>query len=76
MKISGHKRTKDFYKYIRISAEEAANKIKELGALIDKKMQEQQWGANVISQIALDLKKELPELRGFSDRNLRKMRQF
>jgi hypothetical protein len=30
MKISGHKRTKDFYKYIRISPEEAANKMKEL----------------------------------------------
>jgi hypothetical protein len=30
MKISGHKRTKDFYKYIRITPEEAANKIKEL----------------------------------------------
>jgi site-specific recombinase XerD len=30
MKISGHKRTKDFYKYIRISPEEAAYKIKEL----------------------------------------------
>ncbi len=30
MKISGHKRTKDFYKYIRISPEEAARKIKDL----------------------------------------------
>ena len=30
MQISGHKRTKDFYRYIRISPEEAANKIKEL----------------------------------------------
>jgi len=30
MKISGHKRTKDFYKYIRISPEEAANRIKQL----------------------------------------------
>ncbi|MDF2189819.1 site-specific integrase [Paraflavitalea sp. CAU 1676] len=30
MKISGHKRTKDFYKYIRITPEEAANRIKEL----------------------------------------------
>jgi integrase len=30
MRISGHKRTKDFYKYIRISPEEAANKIKDL----------------------------------------------
>jgi integrase len=30
MKISGHKSIKDFYKYIRISPEEAANKIKTL----------------------------------------------
>jgi len=32
MKISGHKSIKDFYKYIRISPEEAANKIKILWA--------------------------------------------
>ncbi len=30
MKISGHKNTKDFYRYIRITSEEAAYKIKEL----------------------------------------------
>jgi len=30
MKISGHKSVKDFYKYIRITPEEAGNKIKEL----------------------------------------------
>ncbi len=30
MKISGHKNEKDFYKYIRVTAEEAAQKIKEL----------------------------------------------
>jgi len=30
MKISGHKNVKDFYKYIRITPEEAARKIKEL----------------------------------------------
>jgi len=30
MKISGHKSLKDFYKYIRISPEEAANKILEI----------------------------------------------
>jgi len=30
MKISGHKTEKDFYKYIRITPEEAAGKIKEL----------------------------------------------
>jgi len=30
MKISGHKSVKDFYKYIRITPEEAGQKIKEL----------------------------------------------
>jgi integrase len=30
MKISGHKNLKDFYKYIKISPEEAAEKIKEI----------------------------------------------
>jgi hypothetical protein len=30
MKISGHKNEKDFYKYIRITPEEAAQKMKEL----------------------------------------------
>jgi integrase len=30
MKISGHKSVKDFYRYIRISPEEAGNKMKEI----------------------------------------------
>ena len=30
MKISGHKSVKDFYKYIRITPEEAAHQIKEI----------------------------------------------
>jgi integrase len=30
MKISGHKSMKDFYKYIRITPEEAGNRIKEI----------------------------------------------
>jgi integrase len=30
MKISGHKSVKDFYKYIRITPEEAAQRIKEI----------------------------------------------
>ena len=30
MKLSGHKSVKDFYKYIRVTPEEAGNKIKEL----------------------------------------------
>jgi len=67
---------KSRYVAARMVNQEQLKLYLSVGALIDRKIQEQQWGTNVISQIALDLKKELPELRGFSDRNLRKMRQF
>ena len=30
MKISGHKSLKDFYKYIKVTPEQAAEKIKEI----------------------------------------------
>jgi hypothetical protein len=36
MKISGHKSTKDFYRYIRISPEQAAMKVKEIWEGRDK----------------------------------------
>lgn len=68
--------SKSRYVAARMVNQEQLKLYLSVGALIDRKIQEQQWGTNIISQIALDLKKELPELRGFSDRNLRKMRQF
>jgi predicted nuclease of restriction endonuclease-like (RecB) superfamily len=60
----------------RLANQEQLKLYLSVGSLIDKKIQEQLWGTSVISQIALDLEKEMPRLRGFSDRNLRKMRQF
>jgi predicted nuclease of restriction endonuclease-like (RecB) superfamily len=64
------------YVAARLVNQEQLKLYLSVGSLIDKKIQEQQWGTNVISQIALDLEKAMPGLRGFSDRNLRKMRQF
>jgi len=60
----------------RLANQEQLKLYLSVGGLIDRKIQEHEWGSSVITQIALDLKKEMPELRGFSDRNLRKMRQF
>ena len=34
------------------------------------------WGAKVIDQLGADLRKEFPESKGFSGRNLRYMRSF
>ena len=46
------------------------------GKMLSEKITVQKWGAKVIGQIADDLREQLPGLRGFSDRNLKNMRQF
>ncbi len=47
-----------------------------VGKLISNKIKAEAWGAKVLEQIAFDLQKELPGLRGFSASNLKKMRIF
>lgn len=65
----------------RYAAARLANKEQLLlyfktGKLLSDKIAAEKWGAKVIEQIAADLQKELPGLRGFSSRSLKKMRQF
>jgi len=48
----------------------------ELGRLITLKQKEFGWGNKVIEQLAKDLKTELPDVSGFSRRNLYSIRQF
>ncbi|WP_298351046.1 YhcG family protein [Runella sp.] len=47
-----------------------------VGKRLSEKVAAEKWGAKVIEQIAADLQKELPGLRGFSFTNLKNMRQF
>jgi predicted nuclease of restriction endonuclease-like (RecB) superfamily len=47
-----------------------------VGKRLSEKVTAEKWGAKVIEQIAADLQKELPGLRGFSFRILKNMRQF
>lgn len=46
------------------------------GKSLSDKIEAQKWGAKVVEQIAVDLQKGLPGLKGFSYRNLMKMKQF
>jgi len=48
----------------------------EIGNTILLQQQEQGWGAKVIDQLAVDLKTEFPDMKGFSVRNLKYMRTF
>jgi predicted nuclease of restriction endonuclease-like (RecB) superfamily len=48
----------------------------QIGREILLRQQQQGWGSKVIDRLAKDLKKEFPEVMGFSARNLKYMRSF
>jgi|ADGO01.1.fsa_nt_gi Uncharacterized conserved protein len=60
----------------RIANQEQLKLYLIVGAMIAAKFNEHKWGANIIERVASDLHREMAGLRGFSARNLRKMRQF
>jgi predicted nuclease of restriction endonuclease-like (RecB) superfamily len=55
---------------------ELINLYYTLGKEIYFKQKESNWGINLIGQIEKDLRKEFPNVKGFSRRNLFYMRKF
>ena len=48
----------------------------QIGRDILRQQQKQRWGAKVIDRLEKDLRREYPEIKGFSPRNLKYMRAF
>lgn len=48
----------------------------DIGRMIAARQEREGWGAGVIPRLAVDLKNELPEQKGFSETNLKRMVQF
>ena len=48
----------------------------EIGQMLDARQQSEGWGAAVIPRLARDIRNELPEVKGFSERNIKLMVQF
>ena len=48
----------------------------QIGRDILNRQQQQGWGAKIIDNLAADLRKTFPEMKGFSPRNLKYMRSF
>lgn len=48
----------------------------DIGRIIDERQRHEGWGAAVIPRLALKLKNELPDLKGFSERNIKRMLAF
>ncbi|MCP4107466.1 MAG: DUF1016 domain-containing protein [Desulfobacteraceae bacterium] len=48
----------------------------DIGRMIYERQQKQGWGSAVIPKLSKDIRNELPELKGFSVRNLQRMIRF
>ena len=48
----------------------------EIGGLLDARQAAEGWGAGVIPRLAQDIRNELPEIKGFSARNMDRMVAF
>jgi hypothetical protein len=48
----------------------------DVGAMISRKIQVADWGDGVVDELAAFMARKVPNLRGFTRRNLFRMRQF
>ena len=48
----------------------------DIGRIIDERQKREGWGAAVIPRLALALHNELPEVKGFSERNIKGVLAF
>jgi hypothetical protein len=48
----------------------------DIGRMIHQRQQMEGWGTGVITRLAVDLNNELPEEKGFSERNIKRMLRF
>jgi hypothetical protein len=47
-----------------------------IGGLISKRISQYAWGSKVLLVLSEDIQKDIPGIRGFSERNLKNMRRF
>ncbi|MFQ5455324.1 MAG: DUF1016 N-terminal domain-containing protein [Nitrospirota bacterium] len=48
----------------------------DIGRMIDKRQKIEGWGAGIIPKLSTDIRNELPEIKGFSERNIGYMIRF
>jgi len=48
----------------------------DVGRMIEQRQKTEGWGAAVIPRLARDIRNDLPEVKGFSERNLKRMAAF
>lgn len=61
---------------IRIVNTELINLYWNIGEYISKKIKQSEWGDSVVTELAKFIQTNEPEIKGFSDKNLWRMKQF
>ncbi|MES1225326.1 MAG: PDDEXK nuclease domain-containing protein [Bacteroidota bacterium] len=64
------------YQATRLANREQLLLYFKTGKMLSEKVAREKWGAKVLEQLSNDLQISLPGIRGFSYRNLKKMKQF
>lgn len=55
---------------------ELINLYWSVGEYISKKIEQSEWGDSVVSDLAMHIQQNEPDIKGFSDKNLWRMKQF
>jgi predicted nuclease of restriction endonuclease-like (RecB) superfamily len=78
------KQFKDIIQLIKQSRENAIRSVNaelinlywNIGAYITNKIEQAEWGDSVVSELAKYIQQNEPEIKGFSDKNIWRMKQF
>lgn len=82
--LQSHKEFSDVLKHIQQARQKVFANINtalidrywHIGQIISQKVNAEAWGKGVVSELALYIAKNDPEIKGFSDKNLWRMKQF
>jgi predicted nuclease of restriction endonuclease-like (RecB) superfamily len=55
---------------------ELVSVYREIGQIIHDKQSQSEWGSSIVERLAQDLKNRFPGIKGFSSRNLWRMKDF
>jgi len=61
---------------IRAVNAELINLYWNIGEYISKKIEQAEWGDSVVTELAKHIQQNKPEIKGFSDKNIWRMKQF
>lgn len=64
------------YAALRAVNKEMISLYWDIGRLIVEKQEQERWGRSAVERLATDLQKEFPGIKGFSPRNIWRMRDF